>query len=77
MVRGKGQSQAVQEEEDRKSAQERALRDISTELRTELETFNAGVKQEVLEILRDYARLQANDQEVMARKWKEASKRVI
>ena len=77
LVRGKGQSQAVQEEEDRKSAQERALRDISNELRTELETFNAGVKQEVLEILRDYARLQANDQEVMARKWKEASKRVI
>lgn len=77
MVRGKGSSQALQEEEDRKAAQERALRDLSTELRNELEAFNARVKQEVLDILRDYAKLQANDQEAMARKWKEASKRVI
>jgi len=77
MVRGKGNAQAVQEEEDRKAAQERTLRDLSTELRNELEAFNARVKQDVLEILRDYARLQASDQEVMARKWKEASKRVI
>ena len=77
LVRGKGTSQAVQEEEDKKNSQEHSLREISGELRSELEAFNEKMKQEVLEILRDYAKLQANNQEVLGRKWKEVSKRLV